>query len=208
MNICCCLQATFEIKVSAPPPPIVVLSNMPLSHTHGGRRGSSSSSGGSGGLIAYHFERTPPMSTYLVAWVVGELSHVEMECQLNAELPPSPYALASSHGRKLRSRGPAAGIGEVHSEHPQLHSVKVKFTSRKLHHEGEDHDEDDDDDNEHHGLDVDDGSRGRSIPVRVFGTSDRASQFGLAKEAACHALQTMEELLQVSVCKLQGYLGK
>jgi hypothetical protein len=124
-----------------------------------------------------------------------------MECQLNAELPASPYALANPHGRKLHSGAPAAGLGQVPSDNLQLHGVKIKFTSRKLRHEGEDHDEDndDDDDEHHHGVDVDDGSRGRSIPVRVFGTSDRASQFGLAKEAACHALQTMEELLQVSV---------
>lgn len=190
-------KATFEVKVSAPPPPVVVLSNMPLDHTHSSKASR---------LISYHFERSPPMSTYLVAWVVGELAHVEMECQLNAELPPSPYAPAKPHGRKLASR--AATAADLPGDPPDhhLHSEKLKFTARKLRHEGEDHDEDhdgdhdddDEDDDEHHGVDVNDGGRGRSIPVRVFGTSDRASQFGLAKEAACHALQTLEELLQVA----------
>ncbi|WIA35582.1 hypothetical protein OEZ86_004003 [Tetradesmus obliquus] len=189
-------KATFEVKVSAPRPPVVVLSNMPLDHTHSSKASR---------LISYHFERSPPMSTYLVAWVVGELAHVEMECQLNAELPFSPYAPAKPHGRKLASR--AATAADLPGDPPDhhLHSEKLKFTARKLRHEGEDHDEDhdgdhdddDEDDDEHHAVDVDDGSRGRSIPVRVFGTSDRASQFGLAKEAACHALQTLEELLQV-----------
>jgi hypothetical protein len=163
---------------------------MPLSHTHGGSKAGSSSSGsGSKGLIAYHFERTPPMSTYLVAWVVGELAHVEMDCQLTAELPPSPYAPSHAHGRKLIHGGSSDLLfGEVHSAKS---SVKfTKFKARKLRHEGEDDDDNDDDDH-------DESSKGRSIPVRVFGTTDRASQFGLAKEAACHALQTLEELLQV-----------
>lgn len=59
------------------------------------------------------------------------------------------------------------------------------------------HSNDDEDDDKDDHRDVDDGERGRSIPVRVWGTTDRASQFGHAKEVACHSLQTMEHLLQV-----------
>lgn len=55
-------------------------------------------------------------------------------------------------------------------------------------------DHSDDDDNH---AEVDSGERGRQVPVKVWGTSDRASQFGHAKEVACHSLQTMEQLLQV-----------
>eukprot|EP00878_Enallax_costatus_P013667 GHUV01014291.1.p1 GENE.GHUV01014291.1~~GHUV01014291.1.p1 ORF type:complete len:459 (+),score=103.06 GHUV01014291.1:212-1588(+) len=106
-------KATFEIKITAPPPPIVVLSNMPLSHTHGGRRlheGESHNtdekhnkvtspdppSGQSDNLITYHFEQSPPISTYLVAWVVGELAHVEMACPLTLPAPDTPWS--THHG--------------------------------------------------------------------------------------------------------------
>lgn len=184
MTLCCVCncadstQATFDIKITAPPDPVVVLSNMPLSHTHGGHSEASSSS--SGGLISYHFEPSPPMPTYLVAWVVGELAHVEVSCQLNGELPQSPYAAPHSHGRRRRL----------------LHSSSASTSySRRLQHGDDGDDDDSDEDDEGHA--VDDGSRGRSIPVRVFGTTDRASQFGMAKEVACHALQTLETLLQV-----------
>lgn len=99
----CALQATYEIKITAPPPPLVVLSNMPLSHTHGGRRlhegedhdhtdSSKPASDPSEKLITYHFMSSPPMSTYLVAWVVGELSHVEMECPLTLPAPDTPWS--------------------------------------------------------------------------------------------------------------------
>lgn len=98
------LQATFEIKISAPPPPVVVLSNMPLSHTHGGRKlhdgeqhehtdNSKPASTHRDELVIYHFLASPPMSTYLVAWVVGELAHVEMKCPLTLPAPESPWSL-------------------------------------------------------------------------------------------------------------------
>jgi hypothetical protein len=51
-------------------------------------------------LIAYHFHPTPPMSTYLVAWVIGELSHNERQCEL--ALPLSPVASSSGTGRRLQ----------------------------------------------------------------------------------------------------------
>lgn len=121
----CTVQAVFEVKVSAPPPPIVVLSNMPLSHTHEhtGSSGShkhedeedshSHSESSSSkkvltedDLIAYHFLPTPPMSTYLVAWVVGELSHNELQCPLALAPTPAPSSSSSSSGRRrLRHEG-------------------------------------------------------------------------------------------------------
>lgn len=45
-------------------------------------------------LIAYHFKASPPMSSYLVAWVVGELSHNELQCKM--DLPPVPFPTTSS----------------------------------------------------------------------------------------------------------------
>lgn len=50
-------------------------------------------------LIAYHFHPTPPMSTYLVAWVIGELSHNERQCEL--ALPRTPVPSSSGNGRRL-----------------------------------------------------------------------------------------------------------
>jgi hypothetical protein len=99
---------------------------MPLSHTHEHKGGSSSDShkhadGEEGShshsdssssskkvlteddLIAYHFLPTPPMSTYLVAWVVGELSHNELQCPLS--LAPTPAPSSSSGRRRLQHEG-------------------------------------------------------------------------------------------------------
>lgn len=108
------VQAVFEIKVSAPPPPVVVLSNMPLSHTHDPEGASlddehshdeehshthTASSTDKvlteDDLIAYHFHATPSMSTYLVAWVVGELSHNDRPCELGVTSPITPSSSGS-----------------------------------------------------------------------------------------------------------------
>ena len=132
--------------------PVVVLSNMPLSHTHGGGgmdehssavRDGGATAGGGDGLVTYHFAPSPPMSTYLVAWVIGELAHVEAQCTL-----PLPAAAA------------LGGISTAPPPPPAAAAV-------------------------------------RTLPVRVWGTSDRAAQFGHALSVACSALQTMERLLQV-----------
>lgn len=68
-----------------------------------------------------------------------------------------------------------------------------------------DHHEHEHDKNEGDHPNVDSGERGRHIPVKVWGTSDRASQFGHAKEVACHAVQTMEQLLQVGGGSMSAY---
>lgn len=59
------LKATFDITLIVPPK-LVALSNMPVKETIN-----------VGDLIRYEFERTPIMSTYLVATVVGEYDYVE-----------------------------------------------------------------------------------------------------------------------------------
>ncbi|KAF5273236.1 hypothetical protein FQA39_LY07567 [Lamprigera yunnana] len=59
------LKATFDITLIVPPK-LEALSNMPVKKVQN-----------SGDLIRYDFERTPVMSTYLVAAVVGEYDYVE-----------------------------------------------------------------------------------------------------------------------------------
>ncbi|KAB0796160.1 hypothetical protein PPYR_10221 [Photinus pyralis] len=59
------LKATFDISLIVPPK-LEALSNMPVKTV-----------GNVGDLVRYDFERTPIMSTYLVAAVVGEYDYVE-----------------------------------------------------------------------------------------------------------------------------------
>lgn len=59
------IKATFDINLIVPPK-LESLSNMPVKNTKQ-----------VGDLICYEFERTPIMSTYLVAAVVGEYDYVE-----------------------------------------------------------------------------------------------------------------------------------
>jgi hypothetical protein len=69
-------------------------------------------------LITYHFKRSPPMSTYLVAWVVGELRHSELQCTLplsaagaaETAWPYTPPAAGRSR-RKARHGGGGGGSG-------------------------------------------------------------------------------------------------
>eukprot|EP00879_Flechtneria_rotunda_P033023 GHRR01036539.1.p1 GENE.GHRR01036539.1~~GHRR01036539.1.p1 ORF type:complete len:804 (+),score=310.33 GHRR01036539.1:678-3089(+) len=150
------LQAPFEVKISAPPAPIIVLSNMPASHTHDS---SSTVDDGTKQLVTYHFQQTPPMSTYLLAWVIGELAHVEHQC---------PMTLPAGTG--LPKDIFQAGLSSKH-------------------HTGEQHDS---------GSGASSSGSARLVLVRVWGTSDRASQFGHARDVACSALQTFERLLQVA----------
>lgn len=124
------LQAVFEVKVSAPPPPIVALSNMPLSHTHEHESSDkhhddhdddnhhqaaadSHKKWTEEDLIAYHFKPSPPMSTYLVAWVVGELSHNEAQCELALSPAAAPTATTTSS---------SGGRGLKHEDHEEAES--------------------------------------------------------------------------------------
>ena len=71
---------------------------MPLSHTHDhtprrlheGHDDDAESDedddtdqahGDEGQLITYHFEQTPVMSSYLVAWAIGDLVNESMDCK-------------------------------------------------------------------------------------------------------------------------------
>ena len=82
-----CLQAAFEIKLTTPVG-LTALTNMPLEHTHPVE----------GGLQTSHFQTSPPMSTYLVAFIVGNLTHV-------STIVPAPVGAASEEPRPVSIYG-------------------------------------------------------------------------------------------------------
>jgi hypothetical protein len=69
------VQATFEVQVLAPAG-LTVLSNMPEANSTAGSSSSSSSTAGKGSRLVT-FTPTPPMSTYLLSIVVGQLEAVQ-----------------------------------------------------------------------------------------------------------------------------------
>ena len=81
------LQAAFEIKLRTPVG-LTALTNMPLEHTHPAE----------GGLQTSHFQTSPPMSTYLVAFIVGNLTHVSTTV-------PAPAGAASGESRPVSIYG-------------------------------------------------------------------------------------------------------
>lgn len=81
------LKAAFEIKLRTPVG-LTALTNMPLEHTHPAE----------GGLQTSHFQTSPPMSTYLVAFIVGNLTHVSTTV-------PAPAGAASGESRPVSIYG-------------------------------------------------------------------------------------------------------
>lgn len=65
------LKATFDVSIVADER-FTVLSNMPLKNSKNLRESKST---------MYRFHTTPLMSTYLVAWAVGEFDHIESETE-------------------------------------------------------------------------------------------------------------------------------
>lgn len=59
-------KATFDIKLEIPED-LVALSNMPVKYTENSSKG----------FKIVTFERTPRMSTYLLAWAIGDFEYVE-----------------------------------------------------------------------------------------------------------------------------------
>jgi aminopeptidase N len=67
----------------AVPPALVALSNMP----------AAAVAPSSEGLVRHSFQTTPPMSTYLLAFVVGALEPASSSCEvLSGQLPISVWA--------------------------------------------------------------------------------------------------------------------
>ncbi|KAF8056455.1 aminopeptidase M1-D [Scenedesmus sp. PABB004] len=116
--------------------------------------------------------------------------------ELKVSAPPPPIVVLSnmplSH---THSAEPAAVRAAAPRARARAGGGRRRHRRRRLLRHGDGGDGDDDDAGPAGA--VDDGRRGRRIPVRVWGTSDRASQFGHARDVACSALQTFEALLQV-----------
>lgn len=162
----------------------VVLANMPLSRVL--------AVPGRPDLLTHVFRRTPPMATYLVAFVLaapdrdsgnplgssrndGEpaLSFVEKQCEL-------PLGQAAADALARRARAVARGLGGAAA-----------------------HEEDEDDNTEAFwGPDraVSTSGGPRSVPIRVFGPGGAdaaARRLTVALGAACSALQAFEQVLGV-----------
>lgn len=86
------LKATFELEVELPEDQ-VALSNMPVKTTRKGKQG----------LQVVSFERTPKMSTYLLAWAVGDFEYIETFTERKYRGKPLPYRVYTTRG--LKSQG-------------------------------------------------------------------------------------------------------
>ena len=83
------LKATFDLKVELPEDQ-VALSNMPVKSTNKGKQG----------LQVVEFERTPKMSTYLLAWAFGDFEYLETFTERRYRGKPLPYRIYTTRGMK------------------------------------------------------------------------------------------------------------
>ena len=88
------LKASFEFEVEIPED-LVALSNMPEKET---RKGSKS------GLKVVSFDRTPPMSTYLAAWAIGDFEYVEAHTERSYNGKNIPVRVYTTRGLKEQGR--------------------------------------------------------------------------------------------------------
>ena len=73
--------------------------------------------GSAPGLVCHCYKPSPPMPTYLVAWVVGELEHVGSSCKTAAG--QTPVAVWATEDRCARARerpAPALCVGNWHRQ--------------------------------------------------------------------------------------------
>ena len=83
-------QARFNVSVGTAPGLPAVLSNMPEMQPSGSAASNPDDDPLYFSGLAFHsFELTPPMSTYLVALVMGPLEHVELNCSTTAAGEPA-----------------------------------------------------------------------------------------------------------------------
>ncbi|KAI4242677.1 MAG: hypothetical protein L6R40_003898 [Gallowayella cf. fulva] len=87
------LKATFDFSIEIPDD-LVALSNMP-------EKGTKESKNG---LKVVSFERTPVMSTYLLAWAFGDLEYVEDFTRRKYNGKPIPVRIYTTRGLKEQAR--------------------------------------------------------------------------------------------------------
>lgn len=88
------LKATFDFEIEVPKGQ-VALSNMPV---------KSERDGSKPGLKFVSFERTPIMSTYLLAWAVGDFEYVEAMTQRKYNGASIPVRVYTTRGLKNQAR--------------------------------------------------------------------------------------------------------
>ncbi|KAL8682743.1 MAG: hypothetical protein Q9186_001254 [Xanthomendoza sp. 1 TL-2023] len=87
------LKATFDLSIELPED-LVALSNMPEKETKEGKKG----------FKVVSFERTPVMSTYLLAWAFGDLEYVEDFTRRKYSGKPIPVRIYTTRGLKEQAR--------------------------------------------------------------------------------------------------------
>ena len=90
------LKASFDVSIEVPED-VTALSNMPVKKTSPGSRE---------GLKVVEFEKTPVMSTYLLAWAIGDFEYVEAETERTYGGKHLPVRVYTTRG--LKDRGTLA----------------------------------------------------------------------------------------------------
>ncbi|RAH63865.1 M1 family metallopeptidase [Aspergillus aculeatinus CBS 121060] len=88
------LKATFDFEIEVPTGQ-TALSNMPIKDEKAGRKP---------GLKLVSFERTPVMSTYLLAWAVGDFEYVEAMTERKYQGKSIPVRVYTTRGLKEQAR--------------------------------------------------------------------------------------------------------
>ena len=94
------LKATFDLSIEIPDDQ-VALSNMPEKHSKQGQVGRK----------VVSFERTPVMSTYLLAWAIGDFEYIEAFTERKYNGKPLPVRVYTTRG--LKEQG-ALGLNVCH----------------------------------------------------------------------------------------------
>jgi aminopeptidase N len=168
-----------------------VLSNMParVAHQHAHQDEST---------MTWHFEPSPPMSTYLMAIVIGDLRGVTR--QVPPPLVPVPLPTSSgtdTTGSTTKTMNSTGGEMEHDHEHEHHHDDE----------EGEEHEEhgegDDDHDHDHMHMSTSSTSSSGGVTadpflprnVTVWGTPDQISNLNYAADVAAAILPAYEAAL-------------
>ncbi|KAI1965852.1 hypothetical protein LOZ58_000752 [Ophidiomyces ophidiicola] len=88
------LKATFDFEIEVPKE-LVAISNMPIKSTREGKTPE---------LKFVSFDRTPIMSTYLLAWAVGDFEYVEAHTQRKYNGASIPVRVYTTRGLKEQAR--------------------------------------------------------------------------------------------------------
>lgn len=96
------LKATFDVSLEIPKD-LTALSNMPEKSTHEGKDERK----------VVSFERTPIMSTYLLAWAFGDFEYVEGSTQREYQGKKLPIRVYTTRGLKEQGRFAVENAGKV-----------------------------------------------------------------------------------------------